>query len=293
MNPQDTTTDPTNLLCHSGSTGQAILHAPTDIADLRGLSWSRTIGSINTDGAYLKATNDDKSLYYKISSYNASQGIYGHEAVNELLAYRVAEELGIDAPKTSLRKSLVLIDGMEHETYVAVSESYKHEHETRVTFENLYKSAREKGEPALSVAIRFGWEVPVYTMFLFDFLIFNRDRHGANLEVLEDNGVLRLSPLFDNGLSFAVSCHTDAELVAFDVMENRQVNNFIGTRSLYENLNSISATIKIRALREDARERIFKGLDGILTPLHQDVAWNLLWGRWEYAKTVCDLRPES
>ena len=63
--------------------------------DLRHLSWSQAVGSINSDGAFLKATSADKSLYYKISAYNSSQGVYGHETINELIAYRVSEELGI------------------------------------------------------------------------------------------------------------------------------------------------------------------------------------------------------
>jgi hypothetical protein len=210
---------------------------------------------------------------------------------NELITYRVALELGINVPKTELVKSLVRIDGTEFETYTAVSETYKSENDTRVSYEDFYKSARETGESALAVAKRFGWETQVYTMFLFDFIIFNRDRHGANLEVLEADGQRRLSPLFDNGLSLAVSCHTDAELTAFDVMADRQVNNFIGTRSLRENLDSITIPLMIKGLREDARARLFAGLSEVLTPLHLDVIWNLLWGRWQYVKTVCDLKP--
>jgi len=258
--------------------------------DLRNLTWSQAAGSINSDGAFLKATSTDKTIYYKISAYNSSQGIYGHETINELIAYRVSRELGIPVPKTELVNALVHIDGVDLEAYVAVSETYKNPNETRVAFENFYKANRDNGESALSVAVRFGWQTQIFTMFLFDFLIFNRDRHGANLEVLEINGEKRLSPLFDNGLSFAVSCATDKELAYFDPMADKHVNNFIGSRSLYENLGLIKEPIIINELNENVRIVLFEGLDSVLSELHRDTIWNVLWGRWNYAKTVCDLR---
>jgi len=41
----------------------------------------------------------------------------------------------------------------------------------------------------------------MYQMFLIDYLIANRDRHGSNLEVLrnEDDDSIRMAPLFDQG----------------------------------------------------------------------------------------------
>ena len=161
--------------------------------DLRHLIWSRATGSINTDGAFLKAAKVDRSLYYKMSAYNSSHGVYGHEAVNELIAYRASVELGVPVPATRLVNALVRVDGEEFETHIAVSETYKAPLDTRVAFENFYKANREKVESALSVAQRFGWQTYMDRMFLFDFLILNRDRHGANLEVLERGGVKRLS----------------------------------------------------------------------------------------------------
>jgi predicted ATP-grasp superfamily ATP-dependent carboligase len=217
-----------------------------------------------------------------MSAYNVAQGVYGHEAVNELLAYRIAAELSIPVPETKLIKALVCIDNTEFETYIAVSESFKSECETRMSYENFYKSVRLKNESAMSVAIRFGWEATVQQMVLFDFLIFNRDRHGANLEVLENNGIRRLSPLFDNGLSLAVSCHTDAELDAFDVTADNMVNNFIGSRSLYENIKDIPASAIICRPRSDFYNRLFSGLNDVLSAKHRDVIWELFSKRWEY-----------
>ncbi|MCL1849425.1 MAG: hypothetical protein FWF83_07130 [Clostridiales bacterium] len=225
-----------------------------------------------------------------MSAYNSAQGVYGHEAINELLAYRLAAELGIPVPETLLADALVHADGVTFQTLIAVSKSYKAPNDSRVTYEDFFITMRAVGESALSVALRFGWAERIYQMFLFDFLIFCRDRHGANLEVLEHNGINQLSPLFDNGLSLTCSCFTDAELVAFDVMADRQVNNFIGTRSLFQNLNFIKSPVQIHPLTPSLKPRLFFGLDDLLSDLRKETIWTLIWERWHYAKKFCDLQ---
>ncbi len=48
----------------------------------------------------------------------------------------------------------------------------------------------------------------IYIMLVVDFVILNRDRHGANIEVLRNSRdkTLRLAPLFDHGLSLLFNC---------------------------------------------------------------------------------------
>ena len=43
-----------------------------EFLDLRHLIWNRQVGSIASDGAFLKAVSEDGALYYKMSAYNAS-----------------------------------------------------------------------------------------------------------------------------------------------------------------------------------------------------------------------------
>ena len=45
-------------------------------------------------------------------------------------------------------------------------------------------------------------------MIAVDYIILNRDRHGANIEVLRNSRAhsLRIAPLFDHGLSLMYSC---------------------------------------------------------------------------------------
>ena len=76
-------------------------------------------------------------------------------------------------------------------------------------------------------------------MLFIDYLVLNRDRHGANIEVLRDlkAKTVRLAPLFDHGLSLVCRCHSIDELDAFDVLEDRKVQAFVGTSSTFENVN--------------------------------------------------------
>ena len=80
-------------------------------------------------------------------------------------------------------------------------------------------------------------------MLIVDFLILNRDRHGANMEVLRNNKTktLKLAPLFDHGLSFIFQCHEENEMISFDVMQDRPVQGFVGSRSAMDNLKLIPA----------------------------------------------------
>ena len=78
-------------------------------------------------------------------------------------------------------------------------------------------------------------------MLAVDFIILNRDRHGANIEVLRNsrNHTVRLAPLFDHGLSLIFPCMTEYEAQSYDILKDINCNNYIGTRSCVENLSLI------------------------------------------------------
>jgi len=192
--------------------------------DLRGEVWSRSAGSLASDGVYMKTELpiDGVHYYLKLSRYDSYRGIYGHESVNELIAYRLGKILGFNVPEGYLKKCIVNIDDREHETYVYAAKSYKTTG-SRTAFENFYVDNRlsEKESP-LDLCKRFGWTDVIYKMFIFDYLIINRDRHGANLEVMK-NGDTLLSPFLDNGLSFACSCTDESELNTLYYIEDRAI----------------------------------------------------------------------
>ena len=253
--------------------------------DIRSLVWNKTIGSVATDGVYMKTelVIEGAKYYLKLSNYDSYRGIFGHESVNEIIAGRLGELLGFNVLTGMLRKSLVSIDGKEHVAFVFLAKSYKST-ESRVAFEDFYMDYRLSDlESPLDFCKRFNWDAEIYKMFIFDYLILNRDRHGANLEVLK-NDSKKLSPLFDNGLSFVCSCTDEADIETFGIMDDRPVNNFIGTKHLRQNLELIDKNVVFSELREPDKDILFTGLHGVLPVRYFDAIWEIIWKRWQNVK---------
>jgi len=250
--------------------------------DLRGEVWSRTAGSLASDGVYMKTELpiDGTMFYLKLSRYDSFRGIYGHESVNELIAYRLGKILGFNVPEGYLRKCIVSIDDIEHKTYVFAVKSYKTTG-SRISFEDFYVGYRlSENESPLDLCKRLGWADVIYKLFIFDYLIINRDRHGANLEVMK-NGDITLSPFLDNGLSFVCSCTDEAELEKFDIIEDRAVNNFIGERLLEANLKTIDKKIVFNQLNDSDLDSLFIGLHGVLPDAYFDIIRKIIQRRWK------------
>lgn len=259
--------------------------------DLRALKWTKVIGSVASDGVYLKSEIDvaGERIYLKLSNYDSYRGVFGHESVNELIACRLGKLLGFNLPDGTLKKALVNVDGAEFEAYVFAAKSFKTA-ENRCSFEDFYRNRRLSAkESPLDLCKRFQWETEIYQMFIFDYLIINRDRHGANLEVLK-NSSLKLSPLFDNGLSF-VCAHTEPEDVSsFDALEDKAANNFIGERSLEKNLLLIDKKLRFNELLPEHEQVLFERLSGVLAPVYYEKIWEILHRRWEHVKDFRAIR---
>ena len=131
-------------------------------------------------------------------------------------------------------------------------------------------------------------------MLVVDFLILNRDRHGANIEVLRNSRkkTIHLAPLFDHGLSLLFSCADDAAAEAYDVMADKRVNNYIGSGSTWENLKLIpkDKLPKLTSLTEHNRVVLMNGLEGILSQTLQDRIWEMIWKRWCAYEDFCHSR---
>lgn len=135
-------------------------------------------------------------------------------------------------------------------------------------------------------------------MLVVDFLILNRDRHGANIEVLRDskNKNIRLAPLFDHGLSLMFSVkNNEKSAESFDVMADRRVQCFVGSNSVLENLKVIPVEKLpiLNPLRETDRQNLFKDLDTILPFTFQEKIWEMIWGRYNYYEDFCHKRRLS
>ena len=248
--------------------------------DLTYLSWSVYRNSSGTAGSFLKAYSElgGKKTYYKLSNFDKARGVIGHECVNELIVDRLLTILGIPHLSYQLIHADVSVDGRTHEVYLKAKSESK-------TALDAYKELEAlPDESALDFCIRMGWEDYVYQMLIVDYLILNRDRHGANIEVLRNSRkkTIRLAPLFDHGLSLLCSCLDDAAAAAFDVMADKPCNNFIGSKSTWDNLRIIpkDKMPKLTPLHESDRRILMEGLDGVLSQTLQDKIWEMIWKRW-------------
>ncbi len=115
-------------------------------------------------------------------------------------------------------------------------------------------------------------------------LLVNRDRHGANVEVVLADDGYRLAPVFDSGLSLVFSAYGDeVRAAAFDPLSDVSANNYLGTRSLFENLKLIDAPLDVEPLSSAGLEDIMEGLEGVLPQAHRAKVEQIIRERWNYA----------
>jgi len=254
--------------------------------DLTYLSWSVYRNSSGTAGSFLKSYSElgGKKLYYKLSNFDSSHGVTGHECVNEIIVDRLLTILGIPHLAYQLIHADIKVDGRAYDVFLCASEDFKEIGESKIALDAYKGKEVPTDVTPLDFCIRMGWEETIYQMLVVDYLILNRDRHGANIEVLRNSRkkTLHLAPLFDHGLSLLCRCTDDAAVAEFDVMEDKPCNNYIGTKSTWENLQLIPKNVSPipNNLREEDRAILMEGLDGIISPLLQDKIWEMIWKRW-------------
>lgn len=270
-----------------------IIHELQDMTDL---SWAKIRNSSGTAGSFLKSYDDlgDKKKYYKLSNYNSMEGIVGHECVNEIIVDRLLTILGIPHLAYQLIHAKVVVDDREFETYLCASEDFKEPGESKIALDAYFQAERAERETLLAFGIRNGWENYIYEMLLVDFLILNRDRHGANIEVLRNKKAksIRLAPLFDHGLSLVFSCGAEDDLKKIDALSDARVQCCVGTSSALENLKLIpqDKLPAVNPLRENDKECLMEGLEDILPRAWQDKIWEMIWRRWRYYEGFCNQR---
>ena len=261
--------------------------------NLQYLSWDKTRKSSGTAGSFLKAYSDlgGKKTYYKLSNYDSYNGVVGHECVNEIIVDRLLTLLGINHLSYQLIHADIFVGDRTLETYLCASEDFKQKGESKIALDSFYQANKYIEENPMDFCRRMGWESYIYEMLVVDFLILNRDRHGANIEVLKNSHdrTVRLAPLFDHGLSFLCRCSSDAEVDAFDPMADKPVQCFVGSTSAQKNLELIPKGHfpPFHALQESDRSALFDELDPILPIKWQNKIWEMLWRRWSYYENFC------
>ena len=264
--------------------------------DLTYLSWSVYRNSSGTAGSFLKAYSElgGKKTYYKLSNFDQTRGIIGHECVNELIVDRLLTILGIPHLSYQLIYADVVVDGRNYDVYLCASEDFKEKNESKIALDAYKELEAFPEESTLDFCIRMGWEKYIYQMLVVDYLILNRDRHGANIEVLRNSRkkTVRLAPLFDHGLSLLYSCSDDDAAATFDVMADKPCNNYIGAKSTWNNLNIIpkNKMPEFYPLHESDKEVLMEGLDGVISQTLQDKIWEMIWKRWCAYEDFCNSR---
>jgi hypothetical protein len=264
--------------------------------DLTFLNWSRIRASSGTAGSFLKSYSDlgGKKIYYKLSNFDSYKGVIGHECVNEIIVDRLLTILGIEHLNYRLIHADIDINGSIYDTWVCASDDFKNKGDKKLALDAYYQLEKLANERPLDFCIRMGWENYIYQMLIVDFLILNRDRHGANIEVLKNtlSGQLRLAPLFDNGLSLIFNCYSEDEIDKVNVMEDKPVQCFVGSKSAFDNLKLIPANLipALNPLKESDKELLFADLDGIINLKYQDKIWEMIWTRWKYYEGFCNQR---
>lgn len=258
------------------------------------LKWSHTRNSSGTAGTFLKSesTVKGKKIYYKMSQYDSEKGIVGHECINEIIVDRLLNILGIEHLEYQLIHADIEVDGKVYDTYICASYNFKAPGERKVALDDYYVLNRLDGESRYDFCARKGWTKYIDEMLLVDYLIMNRDRHGANIEVLRNtkNRTYRIAPLFDHGVSLLYSCMCEADIKMYNTAEDKACNNFIGSRSTLENLKLLSDNVidPTRIGLEKHRDELFDGLEDIISQEHQDKIWEMIISRWKHYESLCN-----
>ncbi len=264
--------------------------------DMTYLNWTKTRRSSGTAGSFLKAYEDTDQgrIYYKLSNYDPYNGINGHECINEIIADRLLSLLGIDHLSYQLIHADIQVDEKIISTWLCASKDYKKRGDSKIALDAYYQIEKEDHESPLQFCIRKGWQDRIYEMLVVDYLILNRDRHGANIEVLRNryDRTIRLSPLFDHGLSLYFSCRSKEDLAKEDPLADKPVQSFVGSVSAYRNLDLIPKDRfpKLDPLKQSDKEILLSGLDEAIEKEYLDKIWEMIYARWEIYESIRDQR---
>lgn len=262
-----------------------------ELTDLTNLQWSKVRRSSGTAGSLLKAydTNNGRKIYYKLSDYNFVDGIVGHECINEIIVDYLLSAAGIPHLSYNLIHANVSIDNKILETYLCSSLDFKETGESKIAFDLYYETEKNKDETPLDFCKRIGFEEYVYTMLAIDFIILNRDRHGANIEIVKtpSSKSLRPAPLFDHGLSLILE-NDFTKMDSFDITASKKVQCFFGSSDPSQNLLLIpKGRMPIISFSEEQfKEKLFSDLDGIVPASFLEKTFGLIKYRWNLYESI-------
>lgn len=257
--------------------------------DLTYLNWSKIRESSGTAGSYYKSYSysNGKKVYYKLSFFDSENELFGYESINEIIAMNVLRELNYNYLEYKLINGLININGKVYNTFLTSSLDFKKANESKITLENFYEGMKKDNEPIIDFCIRFGFIEEIYHMIIVDYIICNRDRHGANIEVLynKNTKTYRLAPLYDHGLSLLSPMYKDSDIRNYDIKKEVRVNSYIGCDNLLKNLDLVP--IEYFPKKLDIA-KVFAGFD--FDNLYLRKAREIVEWRWMALESIRDKR---
>lgn len=250
--------------------------------DLTYLRWDdgsergSSFGMLNKAEIFL----DDATYYFKLSRMQGSTFV-GYESIIEYLVSRYLDILGVPHVSYDLLMAKVALKGKVYNTLVSMSKDYKCSEEEAIPVQ-MFCPDQPQAEQLLRNT--FGHScMDIY--YLVDFLIANSDRHGHNIEIAGSESSQRLSPLFDHGNSLLYWATYSGAVMKYDVMQDIPTNNYVGSESLYTNLEHITSPVVVTPITSAARAAIFYKVGPKIMPQQIiDKTWEMIWRRYCYAR---------
>lgn len=171
----------------------------------------------------------------KLSTYNETAGFYGEEPEYEELAYKIGEILGLSIVEVEVEEALVRYNNKEYKTLVSISPNFNRNGNS-IPIENFCEI---NGINSKDLLFDDKFRADLSKIMLYDFLINNIDRHGRNIEVMNN----KIAPIFDNSLSMFSKMPDNA--LNQSLFEVYTANNFIGYPNLLDNLKLINNEIDL------------------------------------------------
>lgn len=253
--------------------------------DLTGLDFSLSMEGSGSAGSFYKSIDSDGN-YYKVS-YIIRDG-FGYESINKVLVSRLANLFGFSNTGYELVEAKVRLVDKVYETFLCKSANFKKVGESRVSLESYCDlSGLRKG--SLKILIFKPFFRDLMNMLFLDYLIDNRDRHGANIELLSSKNGVRLAPIYDCGSSLLAPLQYNEErLSSFDFLHDGPVNNFLISMwwsDVLAELKSLYYTIPIVDLDALVYSDLYVGFkDGYQYILDKEV--EMIKRRYAHAKKI-------
>ena len=223
-------------------------------------------GDTGSYGCYPKAMSEEQGIkmYYKCSNFYTGALKFGDESWYEVICSRLFRHLGLPCVSYEIQEARIIVKGIDITTFLCVSDDFARGYDNKITFENFRMLNMKLSLD--DIISKYNFTEAINNMLIADFITMQRDRHGANIEVLEKDGKYEIAPLFDNGLTFFSPYPSYDErninrVVTYDLLNDIPVNNYIGERSLYENLYRLKKPVKVNSLFDDDIDDILRGIE--------------------------------